>query len=100
MNSNIPTYWDGERWIVNSVSPLSPSQLQRISLWIIKVQSQRRIGLIAGQRRDDLDVSIKALKTGKIICGLSPQYSGPDGREFIPFKATESTGKIISLGSV
>jgi len=90
-----PAYWDGERWIVQSVAALTRAQLQRIARWLVHVQRQRRLELIPGPRRDELDLTIRALREGKIVCGLRPEYAGLDGQQYQAFKATEGSGRII-----
>jgi lauroyl/myristoyl acyltransferase len=85
-----PAYWDGTQWIVQSHAALSQSQLNRVARWLVNVQRQRRLETIPGAKRDELDKTIRALRAGKIVCGLT----GGD-----VFKATVGTGKIISLGA-
>jgi hypothetical protein len=96
---NTPAYWDGKKWVVQSFAPLTEGQLQRIGKWLLKVQHQRRLGLSPGPTRDDLDASVTALRLGRIMCGLSPDYKDTSGQQFAAFKSTEGTGKIISLGA-
>jgi hypothetical protein len=96
---NTPAYWDGERWVVQSTSALTQSQLRRIGAWLLQVQAQRRLGFSPGPVRDELDTTIAALRAGRIVCGLSPEYKDATGQQFAPFAATVGTGKIISLGS-
>lgn len=90
-----PAYWDGRRWIVQSISPLSSGQLRRVGTFLLKVQKQRRVGLAPGPKRDECDETIRALEAGRIVCGLQPEYSGPDGQQYAPFAATAGTGKIF-----
>ena len=85
-----PAYWDGTQWIVQSQAALSQSQLNRVARWLVNVQRQRRLETIPGPKRDELDKTIRALREGKIVCGVT-------GGDF--FKATTGTGKIISLGA-
>lgn len=90
-----PAYWDGTRWIVHSHSPLSRGQLSRVARYLINVQRQRRLEMRPGAKRDELDATIRALRDGRIVCGVTPEYSGPDGRGYTPFAASAGTGKII-----
>lgn len=90
-----PAYWDGTRWIVQSRSALSRAQLSRVARYLINVQRQRRLELRPGPKRDELDRTIRALREGRIVCGVTPEYTGADGQGYTPFAATEGTGKII-----
>jgi hypothetical protein len=65
---------------------------------MLKVQAGRRLGLVAGDTRDDLDASVKALHAGKVQqWAAGPQMDGSG--EIEVFRATEGTGKIISMGA-
>lgn len=90
-----PAYWDGARWVVHSQSALSRAQLSRIARWLVNVQRQRRLELRPGPKRDELDLTIRALRAGRIVCGLTPEHSGPQGQGYVPFAARHGTGKII-----
>lgn len=96
---NTPAYWNGSRWLVHSVTPLTRSQLRRIAAWLLKVQAQRRLGLKPGPVRDELDLTVRALREGRIECGLVPNYADGSGAGRIAFQSTEGTGKIITLGA-
>jgi hypothetical protein len=65
---------------------------------MLKVQAGRRLGLGAGDTRDDLDASVKALHEGKVQqWAAGPQMDGSG--EIEVFRATQGTGKIITLGA-
>jgi hypothetical protein len=62
---------------------------------MLKIQAARRLGLMPGDTRDDLDASVKALNEGKVqqwAAGPSMDGSG----EISVYRATEGTGKIIT----
>ena len=88
--ASTPAYWEGARWIVQSQTALSDDQLRRIGAWLRKVQVERRVGLRPGAMRDECDETIRALDEGRIVCGVR---EGGD-----VFRASQGTGKIISLG--
>lgn len=85
-----PAEWDGKRWLVYSESVLPASMLRATATYLLRVQSQRRLGLSPGPLRDELDETVKALREGRIV-------SATRGGDV--FKATAGTGKIISLGA-
>lgn len=85
-------------WLLRTETPLPDWAEKRCVEFLIKVQEQRRVGLGPGDQRDDLDASVKALREGRV----KQWAAGPhmDGRgEIETFRATQGTGKIISLGA-
>lgn len=86
-------------WLLRTETPLGDRQVQAIRDWMLKVQAGRRIGLMPGDIRDDLDASVVALREGRI----RQWAAGPnmDGRgEIAVFAANRGTGKtIIDLGA-
>ena len=72
--------------------------IQRCVDFMLKVQAGRRLGLMPGDTRDDLDASVKALREGKVqqwAAGPSMDGSG----EIEVFRSSAGTGKIISMGA-
>jgi hypothetical protein len=66
--------------------------------FMLKIQAARRTGLTPGDTRDDLDASVKALNEGKVKqWAAGPQMDGSG--EIEVFRATQGTGKIITLGA-
>lgn len=85
-------------WLLRTESPLPLRYVQACRDYMLKVQAARRIGLPPGDRRDDLDVSVKALNEGRISqWAAGPQMDGSGEIEI--YRATAGTGKIISLGA-
>jgi hypothetical protein len=71
--------------------------VQRCVEFMLRVQSARRVGLGPGDTRDDLDASVVALREGRVRqWAAGPQMDGSG--EIEVFRATQGTGKIISLG--
>lgn len=97
MLPNTPAFWDGGRWVVHSTFPLTAEQLGRVGAWLRRVQMQRRLGLPPGDRRDELDRTVRALDEGRIVCGLVPQS---DGQTYTAYRATEGTGRVYSMGAL
>ena len=60
----VPAWWEATigKWVVSLPPHYPKSDLTRLRDFLLKTQLQRRIGLIAGDIRDDLDKSIEALK--------------------------------------
>jgi hypothetical protein len=85
-------------WFLRAESPLPGWAVKRCAEFMIKIQAARRIGLMPGDTRDDLDASVKALHEGRIEqWAAGPQMDGSG--EIEVFRATQGTGKIISLGA-
>lgn len=85
-------------WLLRTETPLPEWAAKRCVQFMQRVQSQRRIGLAPGDQRDDLDASVAALNEGRVkqwAAGPSMDGSG----EVEVFRATQGTGKIISLGA-
>jgi hypothetical protein len=85
-------------WLLRTESPLPGWAVKRCTEFMVKVQAARRIGLMPGDVRDDLDASVAALNEGRVkqwAAGASMDGSG----EIEVFRATQGTGKIISLGA-
>ena len=86
------------RWLLRTESPLPEWAAKRCMDFMLKIQAARRLGLPPGDRRDDLDASVKALQEGRIsqwAAGPSMDGSG----EIEIFRATAGTGKIFSMGA-
>lgn len=64
---------------------------------MLKVQAARRLGLMPGDIRDDLDASVRALNEGKVQQWAAGSQMDGSG-EIEVFRATQGTGKIITLG--
>jgi hypothetical protein len=89
---------DGGTWLLRTETPLPAWAAKRCADFMLKVQAARRLGLMPGDTRDDLDASVKALHEGKVkqwAAGPSMDGSG----EIEVFRATQGTGKIITLGA-
>jgi hypothetical protein len=85
-------------WFLRAESPLPGWAVKRCAEFMLKIQTARRIGLMPGDTRDDLDASVKALHEGRIEqWAAGPQMDGSG--EIEVFRATQGTGKIISLGA-
>lgn len=85
-------------WLLRTETPLPAWAERRCVEFLLKVQAERRRGLPPGDTRDDLDASVRALMAGNV----KQWAAGPgmDGRgEIETFRATQGTGKIISLGA-
>jgi hypothetical protein len=65
--------------------------------FMLKVQAARRLGLMPGDTRDDLDASVKALNEGKVQQWAAGSQMDGSG-EIEVFRTTQGTGKIITLG--
>jgi len=84
-------------WLLRTESPLPGWAVQRCVEFMLRVQSARRVGLGPGDTRDDLDASVVALREGRVRqWAAGPQMDGSG--EIEVFRATQGTGKIISLG--
>jgi hypothetical protein len=85
-------------WLLRTETPVPQWVVQKCAEFTLKTQMARRIGLMPGDTRDDLDASIKALQEGLIKqWAAGPQMDGSG--EIEVFRATKGTGKIISLGA-
>ena len=85
-------------WLLRTETPLPERAAKRCAQFMLRVQAARRIGLMPGDQRDDLDASVAALNEGRVkqwAAGASMDGSG----EVEVFRATQGTGKIISLGA-
>ena len=85
-------------WLLRTETPVPAWVVERCVAFMLKVQAARRLGLMPGDTRDDLDASVKALHEGKVqqwAAGPSMDGSG----EIEVFRATQGTGKIISIGA-
>jgi hypothetical protein len=81
-------------WLLRTETPLSERHVDACRDFMLKIQAGRRIGLIPGDIRDDLDASVRALRENRI----KQWAAGPsmDGRgEITVFGATQGTGKTI-----
>lgn len=82
---------DMKAWLCRAETALRQWELVRICNYMLGVQAQRRLGIAAGDVRDDIDASITALRQRKVLMAVT----GED-----PFKSTEARGsRIISLGA-
>ena len=85
-------------WLLRTETPVPQWVVQKCVAFMLKVQAGRRLGLGAGDTRDDLDASVKALHEGKVQqWAAGPQMDGSG--EIEVFRATQGTGKIITLGA-
>jgi hypothetical protein len=81
-------------WLLRTESPLPDWTVKRCVDFMLKIQAGRRIGLMPGDTRDDLDNSVKALQEGKVRqWAAGPHMDGTGEIEI--FRATQGTGKII-----
>ena len=88
---------DGGTWLLRTETPVPQWVVQKCIDFMLKVQAARRLGLMPGDTRDDLDASIKALHAGKVKqWAAGPQMDGSG--EIEVFRTTQGTGKIITLG--
>lgn len=84
-------------WLLRTETPMPAWAERRCVEFLLRVQEQRRVGLGPGDQRDDLDASVEALKAGRVRQWAAG--SDMDGRgEIEVYRATQGTGKIISLG--
>lgn len=82
-------------WLLRTESPVPAWAVKRCVDFMLKVQAGRRLGLMPGDTRDDLDASVKALREGKVQqWAAGPQMDGSG--EIEVFRATQGTGKIIT----
>ena len=84
-------------WYLRTETPVPEWAVKRCIDFMLKVQAARRLGLMPGDTRDDLDASVKALQENRVwqwAAGAQMDGSG----EIEVFRATQGTGKIISLG--
>lgn len=81
-------------WLLRVESPLPARQVRACVDFLKKTQAGRRIGLMPGDIRDDLDASVRALNEGRV----QQWAAGPnmDGRgEIAAFSSDRGTGKLI-----
>ena len=85
-------------WLLRTETPVPQWVVDKCVDFMLKVQAARRLGLMPGDTRDDLDASVKALKEGKVQqWAAGSQMDGSGDIEV--FRATKGTGKIITLGA-
>jgi hypothetical protein len=62
--SEVAVWWEATtgQWIVALPPNYPKADLTRVRDHLLKTQKQRRLGLIPGELRDDLDRSVEALK--------------------------------------
>jgi hypothetical protein len=86
-------------WLLRTETPLSARHVAACRDFMLKIQASRRIGLMPGDIRDDLDASVRALNENRI----QQWAAGPgmDGRgEIAVFSSTQGTGKtFMDLGA-
>lgn len=86
-------------WLLRVESPLPSHQVRACVDFLKKVQGGRRLGLMPGDQRDDLDASVRALDEGRV----QQWAAGPnmDGRgEIAVFRSERGTGKtIVDMGA-
>lgn len=73
-----PRMWwagDDKGWMVESVPPLTPSEIKRSIDYTLKVQLDRYLTLKPGDRKDECKRTILALKEGRVTQNLT-QKSG------------------------
>ena len=81
-------------WLLRVESPVPEWAVKRCVDFMLKIQAGRRLGLMPGDTRDDLDASVKALNAGKVKqWAAGPQMDGSG--EIEVFRATTGTGKVI-----
>ena len=85
-------------WLLRTETPLPAWAERRCVQFMQRVQSQRRVGLMPGDQRDDLDASVAALNEGRVKQWAAGGQMDGSG-EIEVFRATQGTGKIISLGA-
>jgi len=85
------------QWLLRTETPLPTWAVKKCTEFMLKTQSARRLGLMPGDVRDDLDASVKALHEGRIAQWAAGQQMDGSG-EIEVFRATQGTGKIISIG--
>jgi hypothetical protein len=82
-------------WLLRVESPVPEWAVKRCADFMLKIQAGRRLGLMPGDTRDDLDASVKALNAGKVKqWAAGPQMDGSG--EIEVFRATTGTGKVIT----
>lgn len=67
--SQVPAWWEPAigKWVVSLPPNYPKASLVRLRDFLLKTQEQRRLGLIAGELRDDLDKSVDALKRMQFV---------------------------------
>lgn len=81
-------------WLLRVESPVPEWAVKRCADFMLRIQSGRRLGLMPGDTRDDLDASVTALREGKIKqWAAGPQMDGSG--EIAVYSATTGTGKVI-----
>ncbi len=60
-------------WLLRTETPMPEWAVKKCIEFMLKVQAARRLGLMPGDTRDDLDASVKALNEGKhTLLGVPP----------------------------
>jgi hypothetical protein len=81
-------------WLLRVESPVPEWAVKRCVDFMLKIQAGRRLGLMPGDTRDDLDASVKALNEGKVKqWAAGPSMDGSGDIEV--FRATKGSGKVI-----
>ena len=81
-------------WLLRVESPVPEWAVKRCADFMLRIQAGRRLGLMPGDTRDDLDTSVTALREGKIKqWAAGPQMDGSG--EIAVYSATTGTGKVI-----
>ena len=81
-------------WLLRTESPLPRPQVLACIEFMKKIQGGRRLGLLPGDRRDDLDASVKALEENRVKQWAAGPHMNGKG-EIEVFRATQGTGKLI-----
>jgi len=84
-------------WLLRTETPVPEWAVKKCIEFMLKVQAARRLGLMPGDTRDDLDASVKALNEGKVQQWAAGSQMDGSG-EIEVFRTTQGTGKIITLG--
>jgi hypothetical protein len=86
-------------WLLRVESPLPAPQVRACVDFLKKVQGGRRLGLMPGDQRDDLDASVRALEEGRVQqWAAGPNMNGKG--EIAAFRSERGTGKTtIDLGA-
>ena len=94
---NYRLHWDAELgWILDVDVLLSARQIDGVCHWAIPHQIKRWIALPLGAKKDELHRAIKLLEQRRVLQRLVHDANG----EASIFKATQGTGKIISIGGL
>lgn len=62
--TQVPVWWEASigKWVVSLPPNYPKASLRMLRDYMLREQQQRRLGLIPGDLRDDLDKSVEALK--------------------------------------